>query len=205
MLPSCHTSPLYSIRYNCNLAGVGLVIQVHVAKVGDPQVNVCTVLRMGRFFQRGHRKTFIEARPCREGHRSFPFQRRQRHPVLFEVFLSFVVCWTGDRPPFFVQGFACLFVCLLVCLFVCLFVCLVTSILGGLSWRRGGRPSERLVDRCVFGGPGAKPALRVAQLSPVQCKSDTRCGLVAHMHSGYHPQVWLSFEDEELHLETFSM
>ena len=115
---------------------MGLVIQVHVAKVGDPQVNVCTVLRMGRFFQREHRKTFIEARPCREGHRSFPFQRRQRHPVLSEIFLSIVVCWTGDRPPFFVQGFACLFVCLFVCMYVCMYVCMFVCMLGDFHiWR----------------------------------------------------------------------
>ena len=91
--------------------------------IGDPQVNVCFALWLGRFFLREIAR--LSLRPCREGHRSFPFQRRQRHPVLFE----FGVCWTGDRPPVFVQfrsthrtqrwalfvfAFAwCLFVCII--------------------------------------------------------------------------------------------
>ena len=155
MLPSCYILPLYYFHFGRR----GIRVP-SACSIGDPQVNVCIVLRLGRFFLREIAR--LSLRPCREGHRSFPFQRRQRHPVLFK----FGVCWTGDRPPFFVQlnDEPCSFLRLFVCLFVCLYhLCVVTSIFGGLSWRRSGRPSERFIDRCVFGGPGAKPALRVTQ------------------------------------------
>lgn len=141
----------------------------------------------------------IHLRPCREGHRSFPFQRRQRHPVLFEC----GVCWTGDRPPFFVQFrsthrtqrwalfvFAC--VCSFVRLFVGLFVCIIFAwwlpYLEALVGDVVADPlSALLIDVCLV-AQEPSPTLRVTQFMTGKTSVEVR----HKMWSCGHPHVFFS-------------